>query len=172
MDFFYGQKGFFSIQNLIKHYFQSYFQGKQIKKKIAFFDQKHGLEKCDFWDFERLKFLWPRKVCFLSRTLFNIICNLILTENKKRKNTFFDQNHGLTPLEKCDFWDFERLKFLWPKKVSFLSRTLLNIISSVILRENQNRRKLHFLTQSGKKVKTGSNSKQENYRRASFFRQC
>ena len=102
-----------------------------------------------------MKFLWPKKVSFLSRTSFNIICNLILTENKKRKNTFFDQNHGLTPLEKCDFWDFERLKFLWPKKVSFLSRTLLNIISSLILRENQNRKKIHFLTQSGKKVKNG-----------------
>ena len=62
----------------------------------------------------------------------------------KEKNTFFDQKHGLTPLEKCDFWDFERLKrlnFLWPKKVSFLSRTLLNIISSLILTENNSRKK-------------------------------
>ena len=55
----------------------------------------------------------------------------------KKKITFFDQKRGLTPLEKCDFWDFERLNFLWPKKVSFLSRTLLNIISSLILRENK-----------------------------------
>ena len=55
----------------------------------------------------------------------------------KKKITFFDQKRGLTLLEKCDFWDFERLNFLWPKKVSFLSRTLLNIISSLILRENK-----------------------------------
>ena len=27
------------------------------------------------------------------------------------KLAFFDQKHGLTPLEKCDFWDFERLNF-------------------------------------------------------------
>ena len=102
--------------------------------------QTHGLtplEKGDFQGFEILKFLWPKKVSFLSRTLLNIICNLILTENKKRKSTFFGQNHAITPLEKCDIWDFERLKFLWPKKVSSLSRTLLNIVSSLILRENQ-----------------------------------
>ena len=44
-------------RTLLKHFFQSYFDRKQIKKKITFFDQKHGLtplEKCGFWDFERL----------------------------------------------------------------------------------------------------------------------
>ena len=66
----------------------------------------------------------------------------------KKKITFFDQKRGLTPLEKCDFWVFERLNFLWPKKVSFLSRTLLNIISSLILRENKQRKKLQFLTKA------------------------
>ena len=82
-------------------------------------------------------FLWPKKVSFRFRTLLNIISSVILTENNSRKKTkFFDQKHGLTPLEKCDFWDFERLNFLWPKKVSFHSRTLLNIISSLILTEN------------------------------------
>ena len=90
-----------------------------------------------FLGIERLKFLWPKKVSFLSRTLLNIISSLILTENIKRNNTFFDQKHGLTSLEKCDFWDFESSKLLWPKKVSFLSRTLLNIIFSLILRENK-----------------------------------
>ena len=96
-------------------------------KKLAFFDQKHGLtplEKCDFWDFQRLHFLGPENVLFLSRTLFNNIFGLILTENNfRKKNTFFDQKHGLTPLEKCDFRDVERLHFLGPKKVSFPSVT-------------------------------------------------
>ena len=55
----------------------------------------------------------------------------------KKKITFFDQKRGLTPLEKCDVWDFERVKFLWAKKVSFLSSRLLNIISSLILTENK-----------------------------------
>ena len=65
-----------------------------------------------------------------------------------KKLAFFDQKHGLTPLEKCDFWDFERLNFLWPKKVSFLSRTLLNIISSLILTKNKLIKRVHFLTKS------------------------
>ena len=93
-------------------------------------------------------FKGQKKVSFLSRTLFNIISSLILTENNSRKKTsFFDQKHGLTPLEKCVFWDFERLHFLWPKKVSFRSRTLLNIISSLILTENNSRKTTTFFDQ-------------------------
>ena len=65
-------------------------------------------------------FLGPKKVSFRSRTLLNIISSLILTENNSRKKTtFFDQKHGLTPLEKCDFWDFERLHFFMAKKGFF-----------------------------------------------------
>ena len=51
--------------------------------------------------------------------------------------TIFDQKHGFVPLKKWSFWDFERLHFVWPKKVSFLFGTLLNIISSLILTENK-----------------------------------
>ena len=58
--------------------------------------------------------------------------------NKEKKN---DQKHGLTPLEKCSFWDFKRLNLVWPKEVSFLYRTLLNIISSFILTENLTKEK-------------------------------
>ena len=38
-----------------------------------------------------------------------------------------------TLVKQDKIWDFKRLNFLWPKKVSFLSRTSLNIISSVCL---------------------------------------
>ena len=108
---------------------------------MAFFDQNHGLtplEKCDFLDFERLNFLWPKIVCFVSRILLNLFSSLRLSESKERKKWhFFDQKHGLTPLEKYDFWDFEILNILWLKKVSFLSRTLLNLFSSLILTEHK-----------------------------------
>ena len=52
---------------------------------MAFFEQKHGLtlfEKCDVWDFEILTFLWPKIVCFVSRTLLNLFSSLILTKKK------------------------------------------------------------------------------------------
>ena len=60
------KKGFFSIYNIIKHYFKSYFDQKQ-QQKITFSDQKHGstpLEKCDFGDFERLNFFIAKKGFF------------------------------------------------------------------------------------------------------------
>ena len=55
----------------------------------------------------------------------NIISGLILTENNSRKKYLFRPKHGLTPLEKCDFWDFERLYFLRAKKGFF---SIYNII--------------------------------------------
>ena len=64
-------------------------------------------------------------ISFLSRTLFNIISCLILTNNNKEKKLNFWENHGLT-CKKCDLGD---LKCLSPKKVFFLSRILLIIIS-------------------------------------------
>ena len=136
-----AKKGLFSIQNIVKHYFQSYFDGKQIKKKITVFYQKHGLTPL-----KKMRFLSPRKTkIFMAKKGFFSIQNIIkhyfqsYFDGKQitEKITVFDQKHGLTPLEKCDFWDFERLKFSRPKKVCFLSRTLLNIISSLILRENK-----------------------------------
>ena len=30
-----------------------------------------------------------------------------------KKITFFDQNHGLTPLKKCDLWDCQKFLFSW-----------------------------------------------------------
>ena len=47
--------------------FRSYFDRKQIKKKITFFDKKHRLaplEKCAFWDLKRLQFLMIKKGFF------------------------------------------------------------------------------------------------------------
>ena len=46
---------------------------------------------------------------------------------------FFDQKHGLTPLEKCNFLDFEKFFFLMPEKVSFSPAKSESIISSLIL---------------------------------------
>ena len=112
-------------------------------KKSVFFDQKQ--RKCDFWDFDRLNFSWPKNVSFLCRTLLNFTSSLTFTENKLIKKVhFFYQKHVLTPLDKCDFWDFERLNFSWPKKVYFLSRRWLNIISSLILTENKLITKCNF----------------------------
>ena len=74
-------------------------------KKLAFFDQKHGLtplRKCDFSDFKKIFFHSQKKVSFLSRSLFILISSYILSIKKTMKKlAFFDQKHKLTPLEKC-----------------------------------------------------------------------
>ena len=49
-------------------------------------------------------FLQSKKVSFLSRTSLNLISSPVLTEtNQEKKIAFFDQKHGLTPMEKCHF---------------------------------------------------------------------
>ena len=65
-----------------------------------------------------------------------------------KKLAFFDQKHGLAPLEKCNFWDFEKFCFYTLKTVSFLSQTLLNIIFSLVLTKTNKRENWHFLTKS------------------------
>ena len=42
---------------------------------------------------------------------------------------FFDQKHGLTRLEKCNFLDFEKFSLLMPKKISFFPAKSESIIS-------------------------------------------
>ena len=46
---------------------------------------------------------------------------------------FFNKKHALTCFQRSDFWDFEILNFLTQKQDSFLSRTLINIISNPVL---------------------------------------
>ena len=43
-------------------------------------------------------------------------------KKKVEKWPFFDQNQGLTPLEKCQIFDFLKFLFLYPKKAIFRSR--------------------------------------------------
>ena len=49
---------------------------------------------------------------------------LYYLKKKVRKMAIFDQNHGLTPLEKCQFFDFLDFLFLYPRKAFFRSRIL------------------------------------------------
>ena len=119
-----AKRGFFSISNIIKHYFWSYFDQKQVKKKIPFLTKAwvNPFGKKGFLGLWKIEFLWPKKVSFLSRTLFLVLFWPKATQEKKY---LFRPKHGLTPLEKCDFWDFERLYFLRAKKGFF---SIYNII--------------------------------------------
>ena len=93
------------------------------------------LEKFEFLDFERLNLLWPNNVSFLSRTLLNIIPCLIFYEHKKGEKNIFYQKHWAKPFGKMRFFGPYKIECFWPKMVSFLSRTLLKFISSLIFTE-------------------------------------
>ena len=85
------------------------------------------MEKLYFGDFERLNFLWLKKVSFVSRTVLNIISSLLRPKiTQEKKYIVWPKALVLTPLEICDFWVFEGLNFLGPKTVSFPSITFLN----------------------------------------------
>ena len=47
-----------------------------------------------------------------------------------KKLAFFDQKHGLTPLQKCDFSDFKKIFFHSQKKLPFY---LDNYLSSFLV---------------------------------------
>ena len=85
------------------------------------------MENWDFWPYEKFSFLWSKKVSFLFRRQRN---SLVSYFDKKIKFFFglLDLNCGLTPLENCNFWLYEKFSFLWSKKVSFLFRTSRNAI--------------------------------------------
>ena len=48
----------------------------------------------------------------------------------------FDQTCGITPLEKCHFFDEVKMTFLWPKKPCFLFKTASNYLSWYFGKEN------------------------------------
>ena len=61
---------------------------------------------------------------------------------------FFDQNHGLTPLEKSQFFDFLNFFFLQARKAFFRSRISQNTVSWLILPTEKRWKNGHFLTKT------------------------
>ena len=70
------------------------------------------MENCQFFDFLIFWFLEARKAFFRSRIWSKTFSWPILSEKKKlEKWSFLDESHGLTPLEKWQFFDFLNLFF-------------------------------------------------------------
>ena len=122
---FRAYKGVFLLQNIIKHIFLTQTAFKNKREKWPGLDQNHGLtplEKSQSFDFINFLFLLPRKAFFL---LQNITKHIFLTQivlKKREKWPILDQNHGLTPLDKSQCFDFFNFVFLSPRKVFFCSR--------------------------------------------------
>ena len=123
---FIAQKGDFSFQNIVKDFFLPHIVFKKKMEKWHIFDQHHGLtplEKSQFLDFFNFVFLQPKKAFFGSRiSQKTFSCPLLSLKKKMEKWPIFDQNLGLTPLEKSQFFDFFNFVFLQPRKGFFRSR--------------------------------------------------
>ena len=117
---FIAQKAVFLFQNIVKDIFLAFIALKKKLEKRPFLDKNHGLtplEKSHFFDFFNFVFLQPRKALFRSRISYKTFAWPILPEKRKlEKWPFLDENHGLTPLEKCQFFDFFNFLFLQPTK--------------------------------------------------------
>ena len=132
--------------------FLNLFWLKTTKEKNPFLDQKHGLtplEKCDFWDVEQLCFSSQKKFVFYPghhSTLFLVLFDW--KQLMKKKNPFFDQKHGLTPLEKCNFWDVEKFCFSSQKKFVFYLGHHSTLFLVLFWLKTNKEKKFHFLTKS------------------------
>ena len=93
-------------------------------KKRQLLDQNHGLSpllKCQFCLPFKSMFILSRTACFLTRTSPTTFSGCIL--HKTKKFPIFDQNHGLTPLQKCQFCAFLKPIFLLFRKACLLYKT-------------------------------------------------
>ena len=107
-------------------------------KKLQLFYQNHGLsplEKCQFSLLFKQMFILCKSACFLTRTSPNTFSACILHKTKRAQNfNFFDQNHGLSLLQKCQSCAFLKRMFLLFRKVCLLYKTWKIVFSRLFSR--------------------------------------
>ena len=105
-------------------------------KKLQLFDQNHGLsplQKCQFCLLFKSMFILSRKTCFLTRASPNTFSGCIFHKTKTfTKYQIFDQNHGLTPLQQCQFCTLLIPMFLLFRKTCLLYKTSKIVFSRFI----------------------------------------
>ena len=101
-------------------------------EKWPFLDQYHGLttlEKCQFLTFWTSCFYCLQRHFFVLEYRKRHFPAIYWLKRKLEKWPFLDQKHGLTPLEKCQFFDFLNFLFLQPRMSFFRSRILWKTFS-------------------------------------------
>ena len=120
---FITKKGVLTFQTIINDIFRVYIFVKKKVGKMAVFGGLTPLEKCQLFDSLNFLFFWPKKAFFRPRISQDTFSLSILRKQKTLKNwPVLDQNHALTSLEKCQFFDFLNFLFLQPRKAFFPSR--------------------------------------------------
>ena len=123
---FIAQKAVFLFQNIVEDIFQDYIALKRKDGKIAISGPKPWVNPFGkmsiFRLFELLVFIAQKGVFSFQNIVNDIFQAYIALKKKLEKWPFLDQNHGLTPFEKCQFLDFLNFLFLQPRKKFFRSR--------------------------------------------------
>ena len=83
--------------------------------------------------FKLLVFIAQKGVYSFQNIVKDIFLAYIAKKKKLEKWPFLDQNHGLTPLEKCQFFDFFIFSFLQARKVFSRSRISVKTFAWPIL---------------------------------------
>ena len=83
---------------------------------------------------ELLVFMTQKGVFGFQNIIESFFWSILRKKKKLQKWPFLDQNRGLTPQEKCQFFDFLNFLFLCSRKAFFRSRISQNTFSQSILR--------------------------------------
>ena len=128
------RKLFFSFQNIMEHIFLAYTSLKE--KRMANYATKPWTKPFGkmsiFRLLELLVFIAQKVVFWFSNIIQHIFLSYTALK-KKKKWLILQQNHGLNPLKKCQFFNFLNFLFLQPRKLFFGSRILYNTFSFPIL---------------------------------------
>ena len=124
---FIAQKGVFSFQNIVKDIFLAYLALKKQVGKMAIFGPKPWVNPFGkmsvFRLLELLIFIAYIGVFLFQNIVKDIFLAYILPKKNKLENwPVLDQNHGLTPLEKFQFFDFLNFLLLQPRIAFLCSR--------------------------------------------------
>ena len=123
---FIAYKGALSFQIIVKVNFLTNIALKKRVGKMAIFGPKpwvNPFAKMSIFRLLELFVFIAQKGAFSFQIIVKVIfLTNIALQKRLEKWPYLDQNHGLTLLEKCQFFDFWNFLFLLPRKAFFHSR--------------------------------------------------
>ena len=120
---FIAQKRIFFALEYRKRHFPGLYCLKGKVGKMAIFGPKPWVNPFEKMSIFRLFVFMGQKVVSLFQNIVkDIFLAYIAKKEKLQKRPFLDQNHGLTPCQQCQFFDFLNVLFLQLGKAFFRSR--------------------------------------------------
>ena len=123
---FIAQQGIFFVLEYRKRHFPGLYCLKKKVGKMAIFGPKRWVNPFGkmsiFRLFELFVFIAQKGVFSFQNIVKDIFLGYIGKKKSWKNGHFLDQNHGLTPLEKCQFFDFLNFFFSQPRMAFFRFR--------------------------------------------------